>query len=243
MMADGLFDNPLVMFLIVGVVFIVLIMSILKKRNVKFKEFKLRKVDETLNDDLKKSVDLRGQSVRRYSLLAGFQKIARIERYLIEKGKFSKALYDPESKDIFVDDTASKDYELIILRAKSNNFVFRMMGIKKIYFVLKYKSIKGQEHIIFDHFRKQIVLPYNMQILNFGNVWINSNDSLDYINEISIRSFTEDIMMHLENIPDKAVHLELEQAKKERTGRVYVDLEKGKWENRKDAGDTSITEK
>ena len=240
-MATSIFDNPIVVALILlGVIGFVV--SMLYKRKMStdnFQDFKPQKFSATTIRDMKEKIENQGTKYKG-QLYVGLKKICRIDKYYIGKGKFALSIYDPKTKSFAVEGKdKDTEYELMFLRAKSNNIIYRLLGFRKVYYLLNFKE-KDVKTMKFDEINKRIYLPHSTDLTSYGDVWVNSADSIEYINNISMKRTNEEIMMHLENMPDRVVHLEIEQAKRERISKIITDLEKGKWEDRKDAGDTTI---
>lgn len=240
-MATSIFDNPIVVALIfLGVIGFVVSMLYKRKMSTdKFKDFEPKKFSAMTIRDMKDKINTQGTKYKGH-LYIGLKKICRIDMYYIGKGKFALSVYDPKTKAFSVQDTKSDtEYQLMFLRAKSTNIIYRLLGFRKVYYLLNYKE-KDVQTMKFDEIGKKIFLPHSTDLTSYGDVWVNSADSIEYINNISMKRTNEEIMMHLENMPDRVVHLEIEQAKRERISKIITDLEKSKWEDRKDAGDTTI---
>lgn len=233
-------SNPLI--IVAGVaIFIFIVIAVVKKKNdgPLYKEFIPIPFTKTISDSLTEKFDLYGKKFKG-SLYQGPNKIADIIKMFEGKGKFSEALFDHKSKNIFTEDGKDKEYDMVFLLCGSDNLLFKIFGVKKRFFILKKKE--GDKDIVtFDIDRKRVFLPSNMDLKSYGEVWHNSSHGVEYVNDISTMRMIETIMMHLENNPDKVAHMEQQQAKIERTARVYSELERGKWEDRKSVGDTTIS--
>ena len=241
-MATSFFDNPIVVGLILLGVIGFVVGSLYKRKTgtENFKDFVPRKFSESNIKDMKDKIDNQGTKYKG-QLYIGLKKICKIDKYYIGKGKFALSVYDPKTKSFTVQGKEKEtQYELMFLRAKSTNILFRLFGIRKVYYLLNYKE-KDVKTMKFDEINNKIFLPYSTDLTSYADIWVNSADSIEYINNISMKRTNEDIMMLLENMPDRVVHLEIEQAKRERISKIITDLEKGKWEERKDAGDTTIS--
>lgn len=239
----SIFDNPIVVGLVLlGVVGFVV--SMFYKRHMgtdKFKDFEPQRFSATTINEMKSKIDTQGTKYKG-ELYVGLKKICKIDKYYVGKGKFALAVFNPKDKSFTVQGT-DKDtkYELMFLRGRSKNIIYRILGLRKSYYLLKYKGDKLAATMKFDEINKRIFLPPSTDLTSYGDVWVNSADSIEYINDISMKRTNEEIMMHLENMPDRVVHLEIEQAKRERISKIITDLEKSKWEDRKSAGDTTIS--
>lgn len=239
MSGESFLDNPVIILSLIAIAVVAVVVSALKKN--KFKDFKYRPFKKTVRDGLKEKVDLHGQDFPFFSspgLYIGMKKIAIPEKYFYAKGKFSTALSD--GKDIKVCDAENDvGYNLLIVRSSSNNFIFRLLGLKKKYFILKTHE-KDKSLITYDNIKKWFFLPINSDLVSYADIWMNTSDAVEYVNDISAIRLVEECMTHIENLPDKIVHLEMEQAKNERSSRVYNDLEKSKYDDIRKASGTTI---
>lgn len=235
-------DNP---FFVGGILigfflFIVLLAIIKKKGKGDYKKFVPKPFRETINEELKDKFQLMGIDFKGGKLHVGVNKIGDIRKYFYARGKLSNAIFDEKSKKFFVDEKDDITYYLIFIKCKSKNFLFRLLRIKNIYYILRTKDDKEKDIIQVDHLNKRIFLPPNIDLVSYGGVWHNSLQSIEYVNDISVKKMLQEVMTHLESTPDKVAHMEQEQAKMERTARVYSDYERFKWEDKKKSGDTTI---
>jgi hypothetical protein len=107
--------------------------------------------------------------------------------------------------------------------------------MKKKYYILNRDKVKH------DLNNDIFYIQDKVDIIPFGDVWIMDDDGLEYLSDVSIKRMNEQTMMWLEFLPDRVSHLELAQARKERISRIESDIERRKYEERKDTGDTTIT--
>lgn len=219
----------------VAVVMIVIISLILRNKQGLFKTFIPRLFSETVYDEMKKKIKLHGVKVKG-KLYIGFQKIALVERYMNTTGKMAGFLWDEKTREMIEEDKTT-NYKFLILRCKSNNLLFRLFGLKKMYFILR----NEKENITIDEKESKIFLPSGTDLKSYGNVWHNSEIAMEYVNDISIKRMNEQIMTHVENAPDRIVHLEMQLAKNERLARTLSDIEKGRYEKTKTADETVIS--
>lgn len=217
------------------IVMIVVISIILRNKQGIFKTFVPRLFGETVYDEMKKKMNLHGNKVKG-KMYIGFHKIALVERYMHTTGKMAGFLWDEKTREM-VEEDKTTNYKFMILRCKSNNLLFRLLGLKKMYFILKNEDDK----ITFDEKETKIFLPVGTDLKSYGNVWHNSEIAMEYVNDISIKRMDEQIMTHVENAPDRIVHLEMQLAKNERLARTLSDIEKGRYEKTKTADETVIS--
>ena len=234
--------NPVVLVGIVIGVIVLIIFAIKKKAagGTDYREFIPIPFTKTISDSLKEKFELVGQKYKGKLYLGAFH-IADIVKMVEAKGKFSNAVFDHKSKNIFTEEGKDVEYNLVFLMCGSDNVFFRIFGVKKRFFILKKQDQKGKDIVTFDVDRKRVFLTPGMDLKSYGDVWHNSAHGIEYVNDISTMRLLEVIMMHLENNPDKVAHMEQQQAKLERSARVYSDLERGKWDDRKNVGDTTIS--
>lgn len=233
-------ENWLIIAIII--IFAVIIYFLISRRNkdqITFKEFKPQPLKKTLNESLKDKTKLFG---RKFSgkLFISFYPICRIDRYFKIKGTFEVLLFDERKKDFSTTKEDGEQYDLIILRALSKNFLKALFGFGKYFIIIKLRDKKGNPQIKFDHVNKSIILNEGMDLTSYGEIWSNCHEGIEYLNDISVKRMLEQTQMYLENNPDKVIHLEMEQAKRERIKRVEAEIEKSKWKERETAGDTTI---
>jgi hypothetical protein len=234
------------LFLILGIIIYVLILFAGRKKSAtEFKDFKPVPSDKMLGEELKGKFDLQGTDLRSGKLYIGFQRIAHINRYFIAKGKFDTNYWDPKNKEFVIGKEDEQEiYEMLFIEAKSLNpivrWLFNWLGVGRFFFLLKLHDEKGNLLIRYDPLNESLFLNVGMDLTRYAKIWTNCSSGSEYLGNLSIKKMSEKAMMHVENAPDKFAHLEMEQAKKERTNRVLVDLEKSKYKERESAGDTTI---
>lgn len=227
-------NNPIIAIIIVVAVVVVLFFKFFGKKNLKPSSFKPRLFTKTIYDDFKNKVNVQGLKFKG-NLNIGFHKIAIIEKYCFVKGRLPVISYEAGSKNIEIaDKDQSEEYEFMVIRAKSNNVFYRLFGLKKMFFVLNSKEIE------LDKMQKRVFLPSGVDLISYGNVWVNHDYAIEYINDISIKRMNEQMMTQLENYPDRIVHLEAELTKKLESARVYTELERAKYDKTKYGEDTKI---
>lgn len=244
-MAETLFINsPFFLPIIIAVIIVASIWFMRGRFGKREKEYEPEKFTDTINKDLKKSMDLHGEGFSLLSpgkLYLGMKDVGIIDKYYFGSGKFASYYYDDEKKD-FVVDKKDKDetYDLVFIRIKGPSFFHKIFGIGKKYIIIKRYDEKNKELMQFDVEKRRIILPRDTHLQSYGNVWHNCFDSLEYVNDIAMKRLNETTMTHLQCIPDKIVLFNEEQIKKERLGRIYSEIESKKWEKRKNAEDTVI---
>jgi len=211
------------------------------KDEITFKEFKPQKLKKTFDEGISEKVKLLSRDFNG-KLFVGFYSIAKISRYFYAKGFFELVNWDDSNKAFRVSTKKdeNKKYHLLVLEARSNNFILSILGLDKKYFILKYKDEKGKYKIRFDPSNKNIILPEGADLTSYGNIWTNCMDGIEYLDDVSIKRMSEQIRMHLENWPDKLVHLEMELAKRERILKSSAESDKLRFKERAEAGDTTL---
>lgn len=240
-MADAVVSNntgmdPVIM-IIAGVVFVIILIFRFKKKK-KPKDFEPQLFSKTVYEEFKKKLDTFGLKMKKGRLYISFHEIARIEKYAHVKGRLPQIIVDLKKRTI---DTGKKeddvDFDFLILRCKSNNFIMRILSMGKQYFLLKDNEIN------IDTIQRKIFLPQGIDLTSYGNVWLNHNFGIEYINDISLKRMSEQMMTHYENMPDRVIHIEGDTAKRERLARTYTELEKGKYDKTKKGDDTEVIKK
>jgi len=236
-MAESILDNPIVSIVIVVAVLAFVFSMIFKKKMPRFKEFKPVQFKDTVYDDLMEKVKNQGLKLKKGKLIIGVNKIADIHKWIRVQGHFTSYFYDQKSKELKVDDKAEEvKYDMMVFLCKSKNIIFRIFGFKKYFFLLKKESF-----LKFDELSNSFILEEGTDLVSYGNIWINSQDSIEYLHDISIKKMNIELMCALENYPNKIVHLEMAQAKKERLYREMVETDKSRYEATKKGEDTVIS--
>lgn len=220
---------------------IIIIMWFLTSKGEKygFKVFEPVPLDKTLGVGLSKKIKLFGQNFNG-SMWISYNRVGRIGKYFKSVGKFDYEAYDPTNKEIITDDSQSQEYDVLVCEKVADFPLWRLLGIFKEYIILERKDEENKEMFEIDLINKRIFLFDGTDLISYGKVWTNTMSGIEYLNNISTIKMNEQSRMHLENMPDKFAHLEMEQAKKERLQKVITDLERSKYKERETAGDTSI---
>lgn len=237
-MAETILDNPIVTILIVVGVIAFGISIILKKKKLpEFTEFKPTQFRDTVYDDLMKKVRNQGLKIKKGKLIIGVNKIADIRKWIRVQGHFTSYFYDEKTKQQKVDEEAKPvKYDMLVFLCHSKNFIFRVFRIREYFFLLKKESF-----LKFDEISNSFILEEGTDLISYGNVWVNSQDSIEYLHDISIKKMNIELMCALENYPNKIVHLEMQQAKKERLYREMMETDRAKYDAIKRAEDTVIS--
>lgn len=244
-MADFLFlDSPLFLPIVIVGVVIASILLMKGRFRKSEKEYEPEKFTDTINKDLKRSMDLHGEGFSLFSpgkLYLGMKVLGIIDKYYFGSGKFASYYFDDEKKDFMVEEKDKDEtYNLAFIRIKGPSFFHKIFAIGKRYIIVK-RYDKGKKELLhFDVEKRRIILPSDTHLQSYGNVWHNCFDSLEYVNDIAMKRLNETTMTHLQCFPDKIVLFNEEQLKKERLGRIYSEIESKKWEKRKNAEDTVI---
>ncbi len=220
-----------------------------------FKPFVAQPLKKTLKDELDNKLKMHGEDGGGYDLYLGNNKFAKVNKWLEVNWKDFKAKFKETNKNIYVNEKETDSYKLILFKCFSSSIILRFLGMGAQYYAIqadytkiikkgKTKDDEDETEIIktyhIDHDGRKFIFPKYMDLVTYGKVWVNSDVSRDYLQNISIKRMLEQTQMYLENFPDKSVHLENETARIERISKTKVDLEKGKYEESKLTGETKI---
>ena len=233
-MVETLLDNPIVVILIViGVIAFGISIILKKKKLPKFEEFKPTQFRDTVYDDLMEKVKNQGLRIKKGKLIIGVNKIADIHKWIRVHGHFTSYFYDEKTKQHKIDESAKPvKYDMLVFLCHSKRLLFRIFRVKEYFFLLKKKSF-----LKFDELSNSFILEEGTDLISYGNIWVNSQDSIEYLHDISIKRLNIALMTALENYPNKIVHLEMQQAKKERLYREMMETDKSKYDAmKKDEG-------
>ncbi len=227
--------NIILMISIVAAIF--LVNKFFGSKKDVFSSFKTKLFTQTIYDEMKEKLKLQGTKMKG-KLYISFQKIALIERYFISSGSLPVFYWDEKEREMIIDEKKKEDYKFLILRCKSNNLIFRLFGLKKMFFIIK---CNDKDNIDFDRKEHKIYLPIGTDLKSYGNVWLNSEIGMEYVNEISLKRMVEQVMTHVENTPDRVIHFDNQLAKNERLARTLSDIEKSRYEKTKTSDETVIS--
>lgn len=230
-------DSPFVwLAIILFAVFIVLILFLKKTKNPKFKEYVPIEFNNLTIEELKRLSDRQGIKIKKGKLRLGTNIIADIDRWQTKKGMFAKMIYDKKKNQyVPTDSEEDSNYDVTILRAKSKNFFYRLFGMKYDYFILDSGSISQ-----FDDISKSWVLDKSMELKLFGNTWINSDSTLEWVTDIATRRTLEHQLNALVNFTPRAIHADLETARRNQIMNAQEDALKNRYESIKKADEASF---
>jgi hypothetical protein len=236
----GLYSDPLFLIFVCAIIFVVIYLAVGKGRFKK--EYKTKPLAELNEHELKKRIGIQGIKINRFLkpafLHIGFHKIASIDKYLIIQGMFEPLIWDSKNGEFKQSKEEKKvPYKLIMVRAKNKSLFWRMLGMKKEYYILNFEN----ERIDIDHNQRRIFLPDKTDIRSYGGVWVNSNSSLSYIEDMSLGRMLASAQAEWESFPTRLIFLEMQTARRTQLTKTESTAEKNKYENRKDVGDTTVT--
>ena len=205
----------------------------------KIKEFKEQSLKTTLYNELKNKTDQFGVKTKGFKLIRDFQIVGYPRKYMLIDIDMPTYTIDNKSKSVKVIDKDPIKTRLLIIKSGNKNIILRLLQLKDDYFIFELKQ--GFEGIIkIEAEKKRICIQGSIDFETFGNVWIMSESGNEYLSNISIKRSLEQNVMHSENMADRVVHYDIQQAKLERRDRVITELEKSKYEEKKESGDSTI---
>ena len=207
--------------------------------NPKIKDFKAQPLKTTLFNELKSKTDQFGATTKGFKLIRDFQIVGHPRKYMLIDIEMPKYTIDPKSKSVKVLDAKPIKTRLMITKSGNKNIILRFLQLKDDYFIFELKE-GFEEMIKIEAEKKRICIQGTIDFETFGNVWIMSESGHEYLSNISIKRALEQNVMHSENMADRVVHYDIQQAKLERRDRVITELEKSKYEDKKNAGDSTI---
>jgi len=243
--SSGLYSDPLFIVFICAIVFIVFYIM-LSKGVLKKKEYKTTPLPDLNEKTMKKRMGIQGIALSAFMrpafLHIGFHKIASIDRYQLVRGIFNAVMWDSKNSEFKFSEKQNKEpYDLIFIRAKSKSLFWRMLGMKKEFYILTHKQADGESIINVDHIKRRIFVPEQSDLRSYGGMWINSTSGLNYIQDMSMGRMLESAQAEWEAFPLKLAALELATSRRERLLKTEAATEKNKYEQRKDVGDSTIT--
>lgn len=248
-MADPAFSTSQILILGIAaalmVAGILLLLKYFGKGKKSYKEFVPVLFEETVNKELNKKVNLHGKKMKNGKIIIGFDVLAHIDKYYKTKGDMPLAIYDEAAKDFKLvvdkDDNPEKiEYDFTIFRLKNKLFLYRWLGIKKMYLMMRNTDEENNVLVRFDEKTNRVFFPKAVEFDSYGNIWHESQVAKEYLNNISFLEMLQQMQTHLQNIPNRTVHLEVEQAKKERLCQTIADIERGKYDNMKRGDETVV---
>lgn len=238
--------NPIDYYIIIGVyIGVVLFIGFILyqkfgKKKTQIQDFKEQPLKKTYHDALKQKIDIFGVKFNKFKLLRDFQIVGYPEKYMIVDIELPKYRINPKSKEIeVIEKEKPVKSRLMIIRSLNKNWLLRQLKLKKFFFLFELTdNFNNLLHIEAE--KKQITIQGKIDLDTFGNIWIMSETGIEYLSNISIKRLLEQNISHTENMPDRVVHYDIQQAKLERRDRLITELEKSKYEERKNVGDSTI---
>lgn len=248
-MVEQLLSNSQILVIgIISAVMIVVMILVLKffKKDKGFKPFIPVLFEETIHNDLRKKINLHGKKLKNGRIVMGFDVLAHIDKYYQTKGDMPLAIYDEAAKDFkfLTDEKGNQEkiqYDFTIFRLKNKLFLYRWLGIKKMYLIMRNTDDEKNVLVRFDDKTNRVFFPKAVEFDSYGNIWHESQVAKEYMNNISFLEMLQQMQTHLQNIPNRTVHLEVEQAKKERLYNTIAEIEKGKYDRMKTGEETVIS--
>jgi hypothetical protein len=236
MAGADIFDNPMVSVAVVAAVIGVIIYFLFFKNKKDKADFVPQRFEKTVYSEAAKIMKMSGTKIRGGRLCKGYHQIGgSIEAYAEVKGANAVMRHDTKLNRYLEDKTAKPvPYHQLILVSKSRDFLKKLLGVGKEYFVLEPGSVE------YNYATKTWTLPDTAEVKPFGNVWTNSAAGMEWISDISLKRTFENTLTHVENFPDKVSHLELAHAKFSSRVRTVAAAEKSKYDAGKNAEDTEI---
>ena len=128
-------SGDIVFYVVVVAIPLIAVFYLITKNQDKIKDFKPVLFSETVTDNLKKMVGENGIDCggifsfilgTRAKLKIGYQTVADIDAYIEQDGEFSGMIFNPTTKQMDHDKKYDRDFKLVILRAKSSSFLWRL---------------------------------------------------------------------------------------------------------------------
>lgn len=209
------------------------------KASGKVSDFKEQETKKTIIDELKPKLDNQGIRLKNWKLIKNLNEIGTLDRAMYFNVKMPKYIIKPKDRRFInvLDDEIETLF--LLVRCISKSLLKRIFGIGKIHYMFE---ISGDYKKLFEVniINKFIHIKQNVDITKWLDIWVMSESAIEYLSNISIKRLFEQDLMHSENMADRAVHFDISQAKTERMQRIINDLEKGKYEDRKNMGDSTI---
>lgn len=246
-MAEPFLNNIQILMIGGGMAMFIAIFIILKKSTkTSFKEYVPILFRDTVTKELNNKLKLYGKKIKKGKIIIGFDVIGHIDRYYPTKGILPIAIFDEKQEDFkFMVDKDNKpkvvEYDFTIFRLKNKLFLLRWLGLKKYYMIVRNKDEDDKTIIRFDSKTNRFFFPKGIELDSYGNVWNESPLAKEYLNNISFLDMLQQMQTHLQNIPNRTVHLEVEQAKRERLYKTLADIEKGKYDRMKTGDETVVS--
>lgn len=241
--------------ILIALVFLIRILYSRKKEKG-FKDFEIPELKDITKEYLDKYFDLIGIKTKNGKIYRSYQKIADVKKYVAAQGIFDIQYYDPQTKELVTAEhkggikKVTKEslekqeedikYDLIFVQAHNKFFLWRILGLKPVYFIFRWENKDGKIQLNFNPVNESIILDSKTDLTMYGDAWINCEEGIEYINNISMIKLNERLMALLNSTPDKFTHLEMETAKLKTKLKLQADTEKAKYKEKEEAGDTTI---
>lgn len=237
-MADNLLGDILQYWpvLLIGIILIVIVIIVMRRRKPEVIDYHPQPLKKTLKNDLDDKLKFLGKNVKGNCYI-GMQRIAIIRRVVRIKGTFALTEFDPKTRRISIKDDKPIIYDLFLLESLSNNFLIRIFTLGLLG---RFKMIIKNEKSAILIEGENLYLPEGMDMMLYGKIWTNTSLGIEYLTDISMKRLHEQQQMHIENVADKFVAIEMHQAKTERTLERKVQEKKNLYKEREDAGDSDI---
>lgn len=235
-MATTFIEYPMTWIILFGIVVVFVIYKFYGKSKNEWHEFKPQKSRDTYYKEFKNKVNTQGMKIKGGKLVIGLNKVAEICKWFWIQGQFVIYYYEENNKKFVIDEeTKPKAFNLVLLQCQSKSFIKKIFGIGKWYIFIDKASI-----LRFDDVNNTFILRDGTDLIPYADIWINSTDALEYLENVSIKRQNIELMTQLENYPHKIVHLEMNQAKKERLFWQDMETNKARYDQIKKAEDTSV---
>lgn len=202
-------------------------------------KFEIETFEDVVLKDLDEKMKVRGVKTN-CALVQGFDFMGHVDRWMREKGKHEKLIYD-DKQGKFIEQADPKkrefkDYDIYIFRIWNTNFLFKLLGLGNKKYVIVEKK-----HILNLDTKKtnlhQWNLVSNIQMIRWGGVFISSSMSEDYISDISIKRSHENTMTFMMNYARKIIYLEMKHSQNIDKYAMKKKIDRKSWESYKKAED------
>jgi len=205
--------SPIGIFLIAVIIGAYLFYVYVIKRKQPEEDFESKPFHELVLEDLDDLFKIQGIDTKG-SLVQGFDFIGDVDKWLrVTKSDKSQFAIDENERRI-VEITNPKEpekYNLYIFRIYTYNFfLMNWLGFGKRYAVINKKSIVNINTI---SKKKTWNISVDTQLERYANVFITSQEGVDYVNDIAIKKMNEALLTYIANAPDRLIYLEMKHAK------------------------------
>ncbi len=242
-MADINFAGWLIILIVIALFLVPIILLIMKKKSSSFK-INMIPVEKTFTNELDAKFKLIGNKLKSGKVIKDFRNVGKIDKYMKTKMFFpdiekkDDGFHPIENKE---GETQGQEVDLAIFKLKNNLFLWRWLGVKKNYLIVREKDEKGTDNLKFDDRFNRVQLPEKMDIYLYGNIWTDSLEARQYLNSISQIFEMQQERTLSQNTANRVSALEIEHAQKERLAKVFAEIEKGKYEEIKKKEDEILS--